>query len=158
MYQRILVPYDDSPTARLGLDEATRLARSSGGRVRILYLIDELSYANGFETGAIYASDVLPAIRKAGAEILDRARARMAAAQVEVDTLLLEGLDKRLAEHVQDQALLWQADLIVIGTHGRRGMARLLMGSDAEQILRLAPVPVLLVRDPHGGPQPSSTR
>ncbi|MET0519084.1 MAG: universal stress protein [Burkholderiaceae bacterium] len=158
MYQRILVPYDDSPTSRRGLDEATRLAKSSGGRVRILHLIDDLSYASGFETGAIYASDVLPVIRKAGAEILERARARVAAAQVEVDTLLLENPGSRLAERVLDQAQLWQADLIVIGTHGRRGVARFLMGSDAEQILRLAPVPVLLVRSPHEGPRPSATR
>jgi nucleotide-binding universal stress UspA family protein len=47
---------------------------------------------------------------------------------------------------VVDEAKRWGAELIVIGTHGRRGVGRMLMGSDAEQILRLSPVPVLLVR------------
>jgi len=49
---------------------------------------------------------------------------------------------------VAEQASIWKADLIVIGTHGRRGAKRLLMGSDAEQIVRSAPAPVLLVRMP----------
>jgi nucleotide-binding universal stress UspA family protein len=49
---------------------------------------------------------------------------------------------------VIEQAKAWGADLIVIGTHGRRGVGRLLLGSDAEQIVRMAPVPVLLVRAP----------
>jgi nucleotide-binding universal stress UspA family protein len=47
---------------------------------------------------------------------------------------------------VIEQAKLWNADLIVLGTHGRRGVKRLMLGSDAEQIIRMAPVPVLLVR------------
>jgi len=54
----------------------------------------------------------------------------------------------RVSEAVIQQTKEWGADLIVIGTHGRRGANRLLLGSDAEQIMRLAPVPVLLVRTP----------
>ena len=60
--------------------------------------------------------------------------------------MLTEGLGPSVAQVVADQALQWHADLVVIGTHGRRGAARLLMGSDAEQIARRMPVPVLLVR------------
>ena len=147
MYERILVPYDGSSTSESGLQEATRLAKLCGARIRVVHLIDDLTFATGFESGAIYASDVLPAMRKIGTETLDRARAKVAAAGVDVDTQLIENTGPRIAERVVELAQGWRADLIVIGTHGRRGTARLFMGSDAEQILRIAPVPVLLVRD-----------
>ena len=67
-----------------------------------------------------------------------------------VDTVLIENLDARVSQLVVEHARAWGADLIVLGTHGRRGLARVLMGSDAEQIARTAPVPVLLVRLPAG--------
>jgi nucleotide-binding universal stress UspA family protein len=105
-----------------------------------------LAFASGFETFAAYAGDVVPAMRKSGAAVLARARARAAAAGLEVDTLLLESTGPRASELIVEQARAWAADLIVIGTHGRRGIGRFLLGSDAEQVLRLAPVPVLLVR------------
>ena len=70
----------------------------------------------------------------------------MAAQGVAVDAVLLESFAARVSDLVVEQALGWKADLIVIGTHGRRGVRRMLLGSDAEQILRQAPVPVLLVR------------
>ena len=74
----------------------------------------------------------------------------MAQRGVPVDTVLIENLDARVAQLVVEHAQAWGADLIVLGTHGRRGLARVLMGSDAEQIARTAPVPVLLVRLPAG--------
>jgi nucleotide-binding universal stress UspA family protein len=61
--------------------------------------------------------------------------------------MLFDKLGERLAETVANGAKDWGAELIVLGTHGRRGVGRLLMGSGAEQIIRLAPVPVLVVRD-----------
>lgn len=60
--------------------------------------------------------------------------------------MLHETFAGRLSDFVVEQAHIWKADLIVIGTHGRRGVRRLLLGSDAEQVLRTSPVPVLLVR------------
>jgi len=62
--------------------------------------------------------------------------------------VLVEDMTARVADLVTEQARAWKADLIVIGTHGRRGVDRFLLGSDAEQILRIAPAPVLLVRAP----------
>jgi nucleotide-binding universal stress UspA family protein len=73
-------------------------------------------------------------------------KARVVAAGVPVDTLLLECFATRTSEIVIAQAQAWKADLIVLGTHGRRGIGRLLVGSDAEQIVRGASVPVLLTR------------
>ncbi|MGR4870442.1 universal stress protein [Variovorax sp. LARHSF232] len=146
MYQRILVPIDGSETSTRGLDEALRLAQLSHGQVRLVHAIDELKYVNGFETFAAYNSDVIPLMRESGARILQAGRERAARAGVEADARLFMPVADRVCDVVAEQARSWKADLIVIGTHGRHGVARVLLGSDAEQILRVAPVPVLLVR------------
>jgi nucleotide-binding universal stress UspA family protein len=147
MYQRILVPVDGSPTSERGLDEALQLARLTGGSIRLLHVVDELSVAMGSTAGFMPAApDTFTLLRDGGSQILASAQARAEAAGVAVDTVLDESLGGRISDLVVAQAQRWPADLIVIGTHGRRGVGRLLMGSDAEQILRQAPVPVLLVR------------
>ena len=86
-------------------------------------------------------------MREAGSKILADALAIAQAAGVEVDTMLFDKLGGRLGETVADAAKLWNADLIVVGTHGRHGLGRLFIGSSVEQIIQLAPVHVLLVRD-----------
>ena len=68
--------------------------------------------------------------------------------RVKVDTVLLETLGHPVADLIIKQSKKWRADVIVLGTHGRRGLSRLLMGSDAEMVVREAQVPVLLVRSP----------
>ena len=148
MYQRILVPIDGSETSTRGLDEALRLAQLTHGRVRLMHAIDELKYVNGFETYAVYSNDVVPLMREAGERILQAGRERAARAGIEADARLFIPVVDRVCDVVAQQARSWKADLIVIGTHGRHGVARVLLGSDAEQILRVAPVPVLLVRTP----------
>ena len=146
MYQRILVPIDGSPTAARGLDEAIALARLTGATLRLLYVLDELVFVTGFECGATYIEDVLPKLKEAGEQILAGGKARVEAAGLVADTRLKECLGARTSEIVVAEADDWRADLIVLGTHGRRGVGRLLLGSDAEQVLRTAHVPVLLVR------------
>ncbi|SHN40591.1 universal stress protein, partial [Rhizobacter sp. OV335] len=89
-------------------------------------------------------------LRSAGEEILAKGRARAAEAGVAADSQLFEGLATRLADAVEQEAQRWGADLVVLGTHGRRGASRFFLGSDAEQVLRSSPVPVLLVRMPQG--------
>jgi Universal stress protein UspA and related nucleotide-binding proteins len=145
IYQRILVPIDGSETAARGLDEAIALARAAGCSLRLLHVVDDLVFVTGFEPGTTYLKDVLPKLRRSGEEVLAAARERVVAAGVPVDTLLLECFARRTAEIVIEQAKAWPADLIVLGTHGRRGFSRALLGSDAEEIVRSAPVPVLLV-------------
>ena len=86
-------------------------------------------------------------MREAGSKILADALAIAQAAGVEVDTMLFDKLGGRLGETVADAAKLWNADLIVVGAHGRHGLGRSFIGSGAEQIIRLAPVHVLVVRD-----------
>ena len=145
MYQRILVPVDGSPTSLKGLAEAIKLARLSGGQIRLLYMVDALSTAMAVGAYAISA-DVIDQLRADGAQILQQARDQAVAGGVATDTVLDEGVRGRLADWVVEQVRSWPADVVVLGTHGRRGMSRMLLGSDAEQVLRICPVPVLLVR------------
>lgn len=146
MYQRILVPIDGSATSDLGIDEAIKLAKLTGASLRLMHVVDELTLCSGFEPPAVLVTDMLPLMKEAGEKILAAGKARAEGAGVAVDTFLYQTYGASVCDLVVEQALAWKADLIVIGTHGRRGVNRLLMGSDAEQVLRIAPVPVLLVR------------
>lgn len=146
MYQRILVPFDGSTTSSRGLDEAIKLATLTGAAVRLIHVVDVLLFATGFETAAAYASEVIPHMKKAGEKILQEGKARVEKAGIKAETILIDSITTRVSDAVAQQAKAWNADLIVIGTHGRRGVDRLMLGSDAEQVLRSALVPVLLVR------------
>ena len=148
MYQHILVAIDGSATSDLGLVEAIRLARLTQGQLRLLHVIDELSLRYGLTSYGGVPGDWLTLLRKAGTHLLERARATAAAAGIPAEVVLYEGLDDSLADAVAAQASAWPADVVVLGTHGRRGFERMALGSDAEKILRSATVPVLLVRAP----------
>ncbi|MBV8380844.1 MAG: universal stress protein [Paucibacter sp.] len=146
MYQRILVPYDGSEPSRRGLDEAAKLAKLTGAKVRVAYVIDELIGATGFEPYGIYARDVLASMRTTGQGLLGEARSQAAHGGLTIETEMSESHGHQIADCIIDQAIAWQADLIVIGSHGRRGASHLFMGSDAEKVLRLSPVPVMVVK------------
>ena len=146
MYAKILVPIDGSATSERALAEAARLARLCSATLRLLHVVDPLTHITGFERPEVYVREIVPAMRSAAEGLLAKAREGVAAAGVPVETALVESQGERVSEIVVEQARAWPADLIVIGTHGRRGVDRVLMGSDAEQIARRSPVPVLLVR------------
>lgn len=145
MYKRILVPTDGSATAKAGLQEAIRLAREQGSQIRLIHVIDELPVLSTELYGTLLDQFISQA-REAGQAIVARSRARVEEAGVPVDTQVVEALGGRTGEYVVDAAKEWPADLIVCGTHGRRGLRRIVMGSDAEFIVRRSPVPILLVR------------
>ncbi|MBS0454216.1 MAG: universal stress protein [Proteobacteria bacterium] len=153
MYQRILVPVDGSETSFLGVDEAIRRARQTGGRLRLVHAIDELSVALAMDAYAGYLGDLPAALHENATAMLAGVKAAASAAGVEADAVLHDSFNDKVADVVATQARQWPADLIVLGTHGRRGMRRLALGSGAESILRTAPVPVLLVR---ARPQPGT--
>ena len=146
MYQRILVPHDGSATSDEALAEAVRLAKLCSSRLRLIHVVDPLTHISGFETGAAYTRQILPGLLAAGEELLRNARAPIEGQGVAVESELIQSSGERVARIIVEQAASWKADLIVLGTHGRRGVDRVLMGSDAEQVARTAPVPVLLVR------------
>jgi nucleotide-binding universal stress UspA family protein len=146
MYKRILVPIDGSPTSNKALTAALQLARDAGGRVRLVHVLDELAYLGGYNAYSGYSSDLIRIAQEVGTKILDDAMGIAKAAGVPADPVLLEKFGDHLGETVADAAKLWNADLIVVGTHGRRGIGRMFLGSGAEQIIRLAPNHVLVVR------------
>jgi len=144
MYKRILVPVDGSETSNRALVAALQLARESDGGVRIVHLLDEMIYFTGYE----YSAVVLEEVRKQAQKCVDDALEMAKAAGVPADSRLLDVAGARLGEVVAEQARDFDADLVVVGTHGRRGISRVVMGSGAEEVIRLAPVPVLAVRAP----------
>ena len=145
MYSRILVPVDGSEASTLGLQEAVRLAKALHACIRVVHVIDSVSLLS-VTTGVAGYSLVMESLRKAGGLLLAEAQALVAKEGIEVDTALVEAATVATGECVVRKAREYHADLIVCGTHGRRGLERVLMGSDAEYIVRHAPVPVLLVR------------
>ena len=155
MYHRILVPVDGSPTSNAGLAEAIKLARLTGARVRVLHVVDETAFLLSGDSFAPMSGDVFTLLKEAGQAVLETARVTVDAAGIPVDTALFDSLSSRLCDRVAEQVKKWGADVIVLGTHGRRGVGRMLLGSDAEQIVRTATVPVLLVRG--AAPEPASS-
>lgn len=146
MYKRILVPVDGSTTSNRALTSALQLARETGAQVRLLYVVEEMVYLSGYDQFGVYSGDVAKIVRESGEKVLDDSMAIATAAGVQADHVLVDTFTQRLGDVVADAAKAWNADLVVVGTHGRRGIGRVLMGSGAEEIVRLAPVPVLVIR------------
>ncbi len=145
MYKRIFVPVDGSSTSNLGLKEALRLAKQHRARLCLFHAVDELFVAAAAE-GMVLPDEVFASLREAGRKVLAKAAALARRSGVQARTVLVETVAAPAADAIVREAKKWKADLIVMGTHGRRGVRRLVMGSDAEQVLRETPVPVLLVR------------
>jgi len=145
MYRRILVAVDGSAASSKGLREAVRLAKAAGAKLCILHVVDEFHAFAGYD-GLGATEDLLPAFRAGGKKVLDKAKRIAHAAGVRASTVLREMIGGPAADPIVREARKQRADLIVLGTHGRRGVRRLVLGSDAEQVVRTASVPVLLVR------------
>lgn len=152
MFNRILVAIDGSPPSGHALRTASELGRQSGAQLRLVHVLDQSAYWTGYDPAGGAAGQLLAAMQDSGRRVLDEAAQAARAAGVAADTLLVDrlGAGGRLGEAVADAAGTWGADLIVVGTHGRRGPSRLLLGSGAEEIIRLSPVPVLVTRGADG--------
>ena len=143
-YKRILVPVDGSTTSNKGMMAAIKLAQSSRARLLLLHVVEEYAAFSSPEI-ALDIGPLLDAMRRAGRKTLASVERRARRAGARVETALVENFGARVADTIVRQAKRWRADLIVIGTHGRRGLQRALVGSDAELVVRYSPVPVLLV-------------
>lgn len=148
MSTRILVPVDGSPTSNRGLAEALSIAKSRKARLCLLHVVDNTVITKAPELGGFYSDQLLDMMRESGKKVLEKSLAAARKAGVRAEGILIESLTRPVADSIVAQARKWRATLIVIGTHGRRGLSRLLMGSDAESVVRASPVPVLLVRAP----------
>lgn len=149
MYAKILVPIDGSATSERGLREAIELATRLKSQLVLLHVVDpypvlmEMASVQSFE-------DTRQRLLTFGEETLQKARQRASESGVASESVVRETSAQRAADAIVDEAAKRQCQLIVMGTHGRRGLSRVVLGSDAELVLRLAPVPVLLVRQPEG--------
>ena len=145
MYAKILVPVDGSETSTRGLNEAIKLAKIHGSKIRLVHVVNEFILDYTYSPG-MYANDLFRSLRESGQGVLDAAAAAAQGQGIKAECVLLESIGGPAADLILAQAREWPADLIVMGTHGRRGLLRVALGSDAEQVLRAAAVPVLLVR------------
>jgi nucleotide-binding universal stress UspA family protein len=145
MFKRILVAVDGSHTAEQALQEAIKLAKELRAQLRVVHVVDAVSL-NWPESGDF--DEVREGFLKSSRKILEKAAAELRKAEMtaETKTLEIETFGHRIADMLAAEAEAWPADLIVIGTHGRRGLNRLLLGSVAEGVARVAAKPVLLIR------------
>ena len=148
MQKQILVAVDGSSMSSAALKEATELARERQAKVRIIHVVDS-PYAYPDVLYGQFSAD-LEAVRKAwraaGQKVLDQAVAMARDGGVQPESALLESDAKRLSSLIVEDAQRWGADLIVVGTHGHRGLEGIWLGSVAEGVARTAPVSVFLVR------------
>lgn len=145
MYKRILVPLDGSATAERGLREAVALCSGQQTKLLLLHVVDD--YPLLIETSSMTGYDeMMKTLRQYGLDVLAKAHKACEEASVHCETLLREVTGERVSDIIVDQAGQHACDLIVMGTHGRRGLQRLTLGSQAEAVARASPVPVMLVR------------
>ncbi|MBB5428954.1 universal stress protein [Paraburkholderia sp. CNPSo 3155] len=147
MYQNILVALDGSSSSKRALKEAVGLAALMKGVVHPLYVVDKtplFSYAGYYDPITF-----IDAVRKTGRSALAEAERACAGAGVKCRAELVEtnNLSDDVASAVLRHANQAHAELLVMGTHGRRGVRRLVIGSVAEQVMRFARCPVLLIRE-----------
>lgn len=140
MYKYILVPLDGSEPSAAALREALKLAREQRAKVCLTHVYETIQHV--VAEGAV---DLTPAVRRQGEQLLAEASTRAREAGVEASTALVAAGNRRIPAAIVEQAESAGADLIAMGTHGRRGFERLVLGSVAEGVARRATVPVLLM-------------
>lgn len=148
MYKHILVAIDDSRTSRKALDEAISLAKLHGATLEIVHAVDE-SLLQSFSTHGAALADarrLQQALLDSGRNTLAEAVARAREAGLEPAQRFLTSEDLHAADQIAQAVDDAKADLLVVGSHGRRGVRRLLLGSVAENLLRKVGVSVLIVR------------
>ena len=144
MYKRILVPIDGSDTSNLALKEAIALAKDQHSTLRLFHVVD-LTTAYSI-VNAPHVVEHQNTLQAEGQKVVAGASELILAAAIEFDSKRVTTFDKRIHDLIEEEANQWPADLIVIGTHGRRGIQRLFLGSVAEGLARITRRPLLLIR------------
>ena len=142
--QHVLVPLDFSPYAEQALDYAITLAQHLQARVTLLHVIQLPTVVN-VEGGMWPSSTFLDDLEADVTRDMEAYRTRVTAAGLAGECLVVQGIP---FQEILDIAKARQVDLIVMGTHGRTGLSHVLLGSVAEKVVRLAPCPVLVARQP----------
>jgi nucleotide-binding universal stress UspA family protein len=138
-FSKVLIAVDGSPHSEHALEVGLALARRLGAEVGLVTVVDPAP-AVTIEAG-VPSVDILTILRQEAAQVLEKAKA--AAGELRTVTHQREGSP---ATEILQAAKEWGASLIVVGSHGRTGLSRLLMGSTAENVARHAEAPVLMTR------------
>lgn len=140
MYDEILLPSDGSPAAAAALDHALDLAERCGARLHALYVVDQ-SAIDGLRSGSEL---VAAALEREGTETVERVERAATDRGVDVATAVLAGTPvETILDYVADEGI----ELVVMGTHGRTGVDRYLLGSVTERVVRGSDVSVLVIRE-----------
>lgn len=148
MYNHIMIAVDDSDTSRKALVEAIALARLHEAKLELVHAVDE-SMVQSFSTHGVALANVgqlEKALVEGGESVLAEAVAAVRAAGVEPLHRLLTSQEMHSADQIAHAVEASGADLLVVGSHGRRGFRRLLLGSVAENLVRKVNVSILIVR------------
>lgn len=144
MYQRILVPIDGSATSEYALDEAIKFAQQQNAQIKLVHVLEDVWYFDT-ESCSNY-SELVDSMKRHGEKILKQAQNKLQQVGIAVEIKLLEARGERIAHVIVTEAKNNLANLIIIGTHGRSGFSRMLLGSVAESVVRAAHIPILLIR------------
>ncbi|MBV8045871.1 MAG: universal stress protein [Paludibacterium sp.] len=144
MYQRIFVPVDNSEASFLALTEACKLAKLNGGKVRIAHVAN-MNQPGWGNTDFVPNTD-MQQIADEQSEILLQAKELAQSYGVESECKVIKNWVDKIPNVLAEDAKAWQADLIVMNTHGWTGLKRLLLGSVAEGLLRATTIPALMIR------------
>lgn len=141
-FKRILVALDFSDPSRQSLQQAIRLARPLGSKLRLIYVVESAPFFSGANTDPLMVVPDDKLILLAKTKLEDMAQVEVSD-ELEVSTKVASGRSHR---EIVEEAKRWPADLIVMGTHGHTGLKRHFLGSTAESVVRYAPCPVLVMR------------
>ena len=149
MYKHILVAIDESANSDLALREAINLAKDQNAVLQLVHVVDLTPVCLTEETPYPYV-ECQKAMEESGQKILASHATTVREAGIEADSKLItiKQLWVSIYDVIEEQSEQWPADLIVIGTHGRRGFQHARLGSVAEGLIRIATKPVLLIRGP----------
>ena len=145
MFKHILVPVDGSPTSMMAVSKAAGLAKAFGSAVTILYVIDPYPFTGVGADFAYGQAQYLSAATAEANSALDAAKKAMLDAGVDASTVVGEG--HAVQEGISRAQETTGADLIVMGSHGRRGIEKLVLGSVTQRVLGDTHLPVLVVRE-----------
>ncbi|MEI8030943.1 MAG: universal stress protein [Comamonadaceae bacterium] len=145
MFKHILVPVDGSSTAQLAVDRAIGLAKAFGSRVTAIFVIDPYPFTGVGTDFAYGQAEYLSAATAEANAAIKAAKNSFDSAGVSVDTSVIEA--HAAWRGVVQAAVSVQADLIVMGSHGRSGLEKLVLGSVTQAVLSHTRLPVLVVRD-----------
>lgn len=137
MYETILAPIDGSEAAAASLEHALSLGETFDGTVHVLFVADTAQ-----DSVTVVGTDVIDALVGEGTTVVEEAEERAQRRGIDVQTAVEQGDP---ASVILDHAEKVDADVIVMGTHGRRGLTRFLLGSVTERVLRSASAPVIAV-------------